>query len=109
MTNVEKIWPPELKTAQEYVKQILVMLGSLRCHKHYHLQAQKEGILDDSEAMIAGQILMQIDSMIAIYKQQINNILERVPETEAQLVRSINDLLGNTLDWLQGDESNVKP
>jgi hypothetical protein len=90
MNDIKQVFPEDMKTLQEYAVQLISMLFSMKSHKNYHLQAQKIGILDDAEALTSVEALMNIDKLVQVYRRQLENVLERIPESEEDLVLRIN-------------------
>lgn len=93
MKEIKFVNAEDLGTLEEYGAALLSSLISLRTLEAFHIAAFNRGILDEDEAETGKTIMWEIQRLIALYKTQIENVLDRTELDEELILRSLKSLM----------------
>jgi len=95
MKEIKFVNAEDLSTLEEYGAALLSSMISLRTLESFHIAAFNKGLLDDDEAETGKTICWEIHRLMALYKTQIENILDRTELSEAQVMESLKAMMPN--------------
>ncbi len=95
MKDIQFVNPEELTTLEQYGAALLSSLISLKTLEGFHIAAFNKGILDEDEAETGKTICWEIQRLIALYKTQIENVLDRTEINETQIMESLRSMMPN--------------
>ncbi len=93
MKDVSFVNAEELSTLEEYGAALLSSIISLKTLESFHLAAFNKGILDEDESETGKTICWEILRLIALYKTQIENVLDRTELDEDQILLSLKKMM----------------
>lgn len=83
----------EMKTLEDYVVSLITAEGSLKTLQLYHKFAEGLGLLEEDEDAVGKTICVHINQLIALYRTQLENTIERTKLTEAEVKRQLMSLI----------------
>jgi len=95
MKDVQFVSAEELTTLEHYGAALLSSMISLRTLEGFHIAAFNKGLLDDDEAETGKTICWEIQRLMALYKTQIENILDRTELSEEEVLQSLKAMMPN--------------
>jgi len=93
MKEVKFVNAEDLSTLEEYGAALLSSMISLRTLESFHIAAFNKGLLDDDEAETGKTICWEIHRLMALYKTQIENILDRTELSEEEVLKSLKSMI----------------
>ena len=66
---------------------------SLQTLERFHIEAHEKGLLDEDEEECSKTICWEIRRLIALYRQQVENISERSQLDESQVLENLKALM----------------
>jgi hypothetical protein len=93
MQEVSFVNAKSLKTLEHYAAALLSGMISLGTLELFHQQALKKGILDEDEQETAKTICWELQRLLALYRTQINHVLERTELDEKTVLNSLIEIL----------------
>ncbi len=95
MRDIQFVSAEELTTLEDYGASLLSSLISLKTLESFHIAAFNKGLLDDDEAETGKTICWELQRLIALYKTQIENILDRTDLKEEEILQSLKSMMPN--------------
>lgn len=95
MKEIKFVNAEDLSSLEEYGAALLSSLISLKTLEAFHIAAFNKGLLDEDEAETGKTIVWEIHRLIALYKTQIENVLDRTELNEAQILQSLRSMMPN--------------
>ena len=95
MIPIQFVSADKLQTLEEYGAALLSSMISLKTLESFHIAAFKIGILDEDEAEAGKTICWEIQRLMALYKTQIENVLDRTVLNEDQVIESLRAMMPN--------------
>lgn len=95
MKDIKFVNAEDLSTLEEYGTALLSSLISLKTLQAFHIAAFNKGLLDQDEAETGKTILWEIDRLIALYKTQIENILDRTELNQDDIIAGLKSMMPN--------------
>lgn len=93
MKKINFVDAKNLKTLEDYGASLLAGLMSLKTLEAFHIQAFKKGLLDEDELETGKTICWEIERLVALYRTQINHILDRTQLDEQQVLTAIKEMV----------------
>lgn len=93
MKEVQFVNAEKLETLEQYGASLLSSIISLKTLQGFHIAAFNKGILDEDEAETGKTICWEINRLLALYRTQVENILERTELSEEQVLESLRKLM----------------
>lgn len=95
MKDIKFVNAEELSTLEEYGTALLSSLISLKTLEAFHIAAFNKGILDEDEAETGKTIVWEIHRLIALYKTQIENVLDRTELNQDDVIAGLKAMMPN--------------
>jgi hypothetical protein len=86
----------QLETLEQYGAALLSSMISLRTLESFHIAAFTKGLLEEDEEETGKTMCWELRRLMALYKQQIENIMERCDLDEQKVMDSLKMLIPNT-------------
>lgn len=83
----------ELSTLEEYGAALLSSIISLKTLEGFHIAAFNKGILDEDEAETGKTICWEIQRLLALYKTQVENVLDRTELNQDQIIENLRKMM----------------
>lgn len=93
MKEVKFVNAEDLSSLEEYGAALLSSMISLRTLEGFHIAAFNKGLLDEDEAETGKTICWEIHRLIALYKTQIENVLDRTELSEEKVLQSLRAMM----------------
>ena len=93
MKEIKFVNAEDISTLEEYGAALLSSLISLKTLEAFHVAAFNKGILDQDEAETGKTIVWEIHRLIALYKTQIENVLDRTELKEEDILQSLKAMM----------------
>src|ERR1044071_5772989 len=93
MKEIKFVNAESLSTLEEYGAALLSSLISLKTLEAFHIAAFNKGLLDEDEAETGKTICWEIQRLIALYKTQIENVLDRTELKEEEILQSLRSMM----------------
>lgn len=93
MKNIQFVSAHEMKTLEHYGAALLSGMISLKTLEAFHVQAFSIGILDEDESEAGKTICWEIQRLLALYKNQIENVLDRTEIKEEEIMESLKSMM----------------
>jgi hypothetical protein len=93
MKDAQFVSAAELQTLEQYGAALLSSMISLRTLESFHIAAFSKGILDEDESETGKTICWEIQRLLALYKTQIENILDRTQLSEEEVLQSLKAMM----------------
>ena len=95
MKEIQFVNAGELTSLEQYGAALLSSLISLKTLESFHIAAFNKGLLDDDESETGKTICWEIQRLIALYKTQIENVLDRTELKEEDILQSLKAMITN--------------
>ena len=95
MKEIKFVNAEDLSSLEEYGAALLSSLISLKTLESFHIAAFNKGLLDEDESETGKTICWEIHRLIALYKTQIENVLDRTDLSEEQVLQSLKAMMPN--------------
>ncbi len=95
MKEIQFVDAKQLTTLEQYGAALLSSLISLKTLESFHIAAFNKGLLDEDEAETGKTICWEIQRLIALYKTQIENVLDRTQLKEEEIIESLRKMMPN--------------
>ncbi len=95
MKDAQFVNPENLATLEQYGAALLSSVISLKTLEAFHIAAFNKGLLDEDEAETGKTIVWEIHRLIALYKTQIENVLDRTQLDEKQVMSDLQAMMPN--------------
>lgn len=95
MNDIQFVNPTQMKTLEQYGAALLSGMISLKTLEAFHIQAFSIGLLDQDEEEAGKTICWEIQRLIALYKTQMQNVLERTAISETEVIDSLKLMMPN--------------
>ena len=95
MKDIQFVNAEELQTLEQYGASLLSSLISLKTLESFHIAAFNKGLLDEDEAETGKTICWEIQRLVALYKTQIENVLDRTELNEEQILQALRHMMPN--------------
>lgn len=95
MKDIRLVDPEGLSTLEEYAAALLSSMISLKTLEQFHISAYQKGLLDKDEEETSKTICWEIRRLLALYKQQVDQVIERAPIDEAAVINSLRAQMPN--------------
>lgn len=95
MKEIKFVDANQMNTLEEYGAALLSSIISLRTLEQFHVAAYKKGLLDEDEVECSKTICWEIRRLVLLYKQQIENIMERTPLNEKIVIHNLKAMIPN--------------
>lgn len=95
MKEVKFVNAEDLSNLEEYGAALISSIISLKTLEAFHISAFNKGLLDDDEAETGKTICWEIHRLLALYKTQIENVLDRTELNEEQVLQSLRQMMPN--------------
>ena len=82
-----------LSSLEDYGASLLTGMISLRTLESFHIQAFKKGILDEDESETGKTICWEIQRLLALYKTQIENVLDRTDLKQEDILEKLKTMI----------------
>lgn len=94
MKEIKFVNAEELKTIEDYATALLTGMASLRTLYAYHLCAFDKGLLqNEDEIKLAESIRFNIDTLLRLYKTQVENMLDRSEVTQDEIMNAFRSIM----------------
>jgi hypothetical protein len=93
MKNAQFVNADELETLEQYGAALLSSMISLRTLEQFHIAAFTKGLLEEDEEECSKTICWEIRRLLALYKQQVENIMGRTQLDETNVINSLRALM----------------
>ncbi len=93
MKDIQFVNAEDLETLEQYGAALLSSMISLRTLESFHIAAFNKGLLDEDEAETGKTICWEIHRLMALYKTQIENILDRTELSEKEVIDSLRAMM----------------
>ena len=93
MKDIQFVNAEDLETLEQYGAALLSSMISLRTLEGFHIAAFNKGLLDEDEAETGKTICWEIHRLMALYKTQIENILDRTELSEQEVIDSLRAMM----------------
>lgn len=93
MKEIKFVNANSLSCLEEYGASLLTGLYSLKTLEAFHLSAFNKGLLDEDEAETGKTICWEIHRLMALYKTQIENVLDRTNLKEEDILSSLKSMV----------------
>jgi hypothetical protein len=93
MKEVKFVNAEDLSTLEEYGAALLSSMISLRTLEGFHIAAFNKGLLDEDEAETGKTMCWEIQRLLALYKTQIENVLDRTDLSEEMVLKSLKAMM----------------
>lgn len=95
MNDIQFVNPAQMKTLEQYGAALLSGMISLKTLEAFHIQAFTIGLLDEDESEAGKTICWELQRLIALYKTQMQNVLDRTAIDESQVIDSLRLMMPN--------------
>jgi len=95
MKEIKFVNAEDLNSLEDYGAALLSSLISLKTLEAFHIAAFNKGLLDEDEAETGKTICWEIQRLIALYKTQIENVLDRTDLSEEDVIKSLISIMPN--------------
>lgn len=95
MKDVQFVNAEDLETLEQYGAALLSSIISLKTLESFHIAAFNKGILDEDEAETGKTIVWEIHRLLALYKTQLENIMDRTELDETMVIDSLRSMMPN--------------
>lgn len=95
MKEIKFVNAEDLNSLEDYGAALLSSLISLKTLEAFHIVAFNKGLLDEDEAETGKTICWEIQRLIALYKTQIENVLDRTNLSEEEVLKSLKAIMPN--------------
>ncbi len=95
MKEVSFVNADELETLEQYGASLLSAMISLRTLESFHIAAFNKGLLDEDESETGKTICWEIHRLVALYKTQIEHVLDRTELKEEEILLSLKSMMPN--------------
>lgn len=96
MKEPQFVNPEQLETLEQYGAALLSSMISLRTLESFHIAAWSKGLLEEDEEETSKTICWEIRRLVALYKQQLENVMERAPIDEKQVMEALRQMMPET-------------
>ena len=93
MKHIQFVCSDELETLEQYAASLVSGMISLCSLEGFHVAACRKGLLQEDEIETATTICWEIRRLVALYKTQIEHILERVQLEEQDILQALHKLM----------------
>lgn len=93
MKEIKFVNAEDLNSLEDYGAALLSSLISLKTLEAFHIAAFNKGLLDEDEAETGKTICWEIHRLIALYKTQIENVLDRTELNEEDILQSLKGMM----------------
>ncbi len=93
MKEINFVSAANLSSLEDYAAALLTGLISLRTLESFHIEAFKKGILDEDEMETGKTICWEIQRLIALYKTQLENILDRTDLKQEEILEKLRSMM----------------
>ncbi len=93
MKEISFVNASELETLEHYGASLLSAIISLRTLESFHLVAFSKGILDEDESETGKTICWEIQRLLALYKTQIENVMDRTELKEDEILLHLKKMM----------------
>lgn len=93
MSGLQVVDPSQLQTLEQYGAALLSSIASLKTLEGFHIAALRKGLLDEDEMETGKTICWEIHRLLALYKTQVENVLDRTALNEEQVLESLRQLM----------------
>lgn len=93
MKEPQFVNPDQLETLEQYGAALLSSMISLRTLEAFHIAAWKKGLLDEDEEETSKTICWEIRRLIALYRQQFEDVVGRAPIDEKQVMEALRKMM----------------
>lgn len=76
----------EINSLDKYAQALVSSIISAQTLEAIQIKAYKEGLLEEDEEELSKTICWELKRLIGLYKTQLENISDRIPDFEAQQV-----------------------
>ena len=83
----------KMKTIEQYGAALVSSMLSLRTLESFHIEAFKKGLLEDDEAECSKTMCWEIRRLMALYKKQLESVLERTELDESNVLEGLKALM----------------
>lgn len=96
MKEIRFVDAEDLKTNEDYITALLTGMASLKTLYAYHLCALDKGLLQkEDELKLAESIRFGIDSLLRLYKAQVENMLDKSEVTQDEIMDAFRARMPN--------------
>lgn len=95
MKDIQFVNSENLENLEQYAAALLSSMISLRTLESFHIVAFRKGLLDEDESETGKTICWEIKRLMALYKAQIENVLNRTQLSEEQVLESLKSMMPN--------------
>ena len=95
MKDIQFVSAEGLENLEQYGASLLSSIISLKTLESFHIAAFNKGLLDDDEAETGKTICWEIQRLLALYKTQIENIMDRTELNEQQVIDGLREMMPN--------------
>jgi hypothetical protein len=95
MKDIQFVNAEQLTNLEQYGAALLSSLISLKTLESFHIAAFNKGLLDEDEAETGKTICWEIQRLIALYKTQIENVLDRTELKEEDILTNLRSMMPN--------------
>jgi len=95
MKEVQFVNAEDLQSLEQYGAALISSMISLRTLESFHIAAFNKGLLDEDEAETGKTICWEIHRLIALYKTQVENVLDRTELKEEEVLKGLRAMMPN--------------
>lgn len=93
MKEVQFVNADKLETLEQYGAALLSSMISLRTLESFHTEAFQKGLLDKDEEENGETICWEIRRLMALYRQQVENVMERCELDEGKVIEALKAIM----------------
>lgn len=83
----------KLETLEQYGASLLSSMISLQTLESFHIEAFKKGLLEEDEEECSKTICWEIRRLMALYKKQVESVMERTELDESTVLEGLKALM----------------
>lgn len=85
----------KVETLEQYAASLITSMVSLKTLNEYHLTAYRKGLLVEDEVKLIETIHYYIDTLLRLYRSQVENILDRTGQKEEDILQEFKNVMPN--------------
>ncbi len=93
MRDIQFVSAEKVKTLEHYAAALVSSMVTLRTLESFHIAAFNQGLLEEDEAETGKTICWEIRRLMALYKTQMENVLDRTELDEDSIIASLKGLM----------------
>jgi len=92
MTDIKFVTADNLKSLEQYGAALICGMLTIRTQESFHIAAYEKGLFEEDEEECSKTICYELRRLMALYKKQMENILERCEIDENQVIEALRTM-----------------